>query len=324
MTDAKEIKARINILTLVEEIVELHQHGQEWQGLCPFHQEKTPSFRVNPDKGKYHCFGCGAGGDVFTFIEKTKNLSFAEALQLLADRLHLQPGASYHPPVMTAPKPTAKQNTEWRQYLDGLLPIDDTPGELYLTRRGIPAWLARMARVKYHPRWYENQEEGWTGSPAVFFPIRDQAGELVAGEGRYLDCNRKPKVQSAGPKKRGAFYFSGLFEAKIELVFIVESPINALSLLACGYYAVATCGCENHAAWLPKSLSGKRVIIAFDNDDAGMKGTQRLAAALNKEGMRAQRLAPLIPGTDLNDYLLSHGQESMREELDEIFSSKTW
>ncbi len=322
MIDIDEIKARIDISSLIGEVVELHQRGQEWEGLCPFHQEKTPSFQVNPDKGQYHCFGCGVGGDVITFIEKTKHLSFADALHHLSDRLHLQPIATYHHPVTTAPQP-AEDDFSWRYYLDGLIKIDDTPGEAYLIRRGIPAWLSRMARVRFHPGWYANQKKGSQGSPAVFFPIYDQVGGLVAGEGRYLDCNRKPKVQSAGPKSRGAFYFSGLFDVKIQIVIIVESPINALSLLACGYHALATCGCENHAVWLAKSLASKRVIIGFDNDDAGMKGMMRLAVAFNQEGVRAQRLSPLMPGKDWNDYLVSHGQESMREELDAILSPIT-
>ena len=78
--DVDEVRERADIVQVVGEHVRLRKAGRDWKGLCPFHQEKTPSFVVNPDKGLYYCFGCGAGGSVFTFLEQTEGLSFPEAV----------------------------------------------------------------------------------------------------------------------------------------------------------------------------------------------------------------------------------------------------
>ncbi|MBF8301860.1 MAG: dnaG, partial [Candidatus Dadabacteria bacterium] len=83
-TVIKEIKGRLNILNLIETYLSLKRSGRSYVGLCPFHDEKTPSFHVNDEKGVFHCFGCGAGGDVFGFVMRYKNLTFAEAVAELS------------------------------------------------------------------------------------------------------------------------------------------------------------------------------------------------------------------------------------------------
>src|SRR5262245_16936765 len=82
----KEIKERVSILTLIENFVSLKKAGKSHMGLCPFHEEKTPSFHVSEDRGVFHCFGCGAGGDIFGFLMQHKKLTFPEALEELAKR----------------------------------------------------------------------------------------------------------------------------------------------------------------------------------------------------------------------------------------------
>ena len=81
-----QIKSRIDILTLVSSYMKLDRAGASWKGRCPFHNEKTPSFFVSPDRGSYYCFGCGASGDIFSFVEEFEGLDFKGALKLLADR----------------------------------------------------------------------------------------------------------------------------------------------------------------------------------------------------------------------------------------------
>ncbi len=82
----EEIKDRVDIVDLISEYVHLKKAGQNWKGLCPFHTEKTPSFTVSPAKQIFHCFGCGCGGDIFTFLVRYESLSFPEALNMLAKR----------------------------------------------------------------------------------------------------------------------------------------------------------------------------------------------------------------------------------------------
>ena len=85
-TSLHDLKARVNLLDVVSRVVTMRKVGARFRGLCPFHQEKTPSFYVNPDKGLYHCFGCGKSGDLIAFVRETEQLSFTEAVETLAKR----------------------------------------------------------------------------------------------------------------------------------------------------------------------------------------------------------------------------------------------
>ena len=86
----ERVKAAMEILPLVEDVVRLRKSGSTYKGLCPFHSERTPSFTVSPARGTFKCFGCGEGGDAITFVEKTENLDFVDAIELLAQRFGVE------------------------------------------------------------------------------------------------------------------------------------------------------------------------------------------------------------------------------------------
>jgi len=328
ITDAEQLKARVSILDEIGRRVELHQRGCNWWGLCPFHQEQTPSFHVVPERDFWKCFGCGRGGDVFDFIMAYEQVDFPRALELLGGQRDL-------PPVIDRPAPAAKQDggrrDDWRTYLAGLrslypkdaegkLLIDQsTPGAAYLEGRGISYLFSVNCGVRYHPSW-----RGY--GAAVVFPLRDQAGRLVAAEGRLINepypvLNGKPcKTLSAGPKSLGTFATFGAFEQSD--IIIVEGPINALTLAQAGFPTVATCGAGNLARWLPVACAGKRrILLEFDNDEGGQSGMRRLYDPKTGRGLLASTDAEIIhlpilePGSDWNDLLMQYGYDALQEAL---------
>lgn len=300
---ASDIKARINILTLVGETVELHQHGHDWTGLCPFHAEQTPSFSVNPEKGVWYCFGCGKGGDVVQFIQERDKVSFPQAMEYLAARVGLRDGVPLPPPPIPHQKPAVlTQDTTWRKRLDGVQPLDGSPAERYLKQRGLGSLLAIDAGVQYHPSWF--------GRPAVVFPIRNQSQELIGAEGRMIDeTDPKKKVRACGAKG-GVFATPEAFTQPYLLC--VEGPCNALAVAACGFPAVATMGSGNHPKWLVDRCQGKRVIyLLHDPDAAGDQGALDLCELLKPARVPIQRIKPLIEGMDWNDCLLAWGCQTL-------------
>lgn len=204
-----------------------------------------------------------------------------------------------------------RENDAWRKHVRGLLTIAGTPTTTYLATRGVPEDLAHHARARYAPTWY--------GRPAVVFPIYDLAGELVAAQGRYLDGRSDPKVRTAGPVSSGVFATPGALAAE-ELV-LTEAPIDALTLAACDLPALALCGTVLRP-WLLSACAFRRVVLAFDSDDAGEKASREWTTALQIHGARIERLRP-IAGKDWNELLQLHGIEALCAELVRVLQRGT-
>ncbi len=312
MTNAQQVKARTDILSLVSETVPLKEKtpGDLW-GCCPFHEEKTPSFHVNTNQQVWNCFRCG-GGDVFSYIGNRDHLTFPEAVAKLADRAGITEtpySPATAPAARRSPPAPVVEKEAWKEKLQGMLPFTGSPAEAYLRGRGIRPMFPLLSGVHYHPSWYG------TGA-AVVFPIYDQTGALVAAEWRYLDPGAIPKVRAAGSKKLGVFATPSLPCALAnKYLILTESPINALSLAQCGYPALAVCGAGNFVHWLPAVCPGKTVIIAFDPDPAGDHGAQTYCEALAKFTIPCADLLPRTPSQDWNDYLQQYGLRPMQSIL---------
>jgi DNA primase len=164
-----------------------------------------------------------------------------------------------------------------------------TVGEAYLEGRGIPVALANRARVRFAPDWF--------GRPAVLFPVRDQDGQLVGAQGRYVDGRNNPKVRSAGLVGQGVFATPGALGG--EPLLITEAPLDALTLAAAGFPALALIGTA-WPEWLPRHGAFRRVVLATDADAAGDRAAGRLAAVLLPLGARVARLRPWR-GKDWNE-----------------------
>lgn len=315
--DIQTLKQRTDIVAIINKYTELQQRGGEWWGCCPLHEEKTPSFSINPAKGSWHCFGCGAGGDVITFVEKMNHCTTKEAIELLGGNFQ---HSSNYVPTMTRRTPAQEKpvNNSWQDRLRGSKPVVDTPGEQYLASRGVDINAAMDADVKYHPLWYSDPKINRRGRKAVLFPITDADGNLVGAEGRYIDGLEKTndaflKAQSAGRKSLGVFATYRAWQQRY--ILLAEGPINALSLAMAGFPAIATCGAANLPAWIPERCRGKRIITFFDNDQGGEKGRMKIAHALQKYGLTSRNIPVLIPGFDINDLLVHYGLDAFQREI---------
>ena len=117
----EDIKSRLNIVDIVSEYVPLNQTGTNFRAVCPFHKEKTPSFMVSSDKQIFHCFGCGAGGDIFEFIKKIEGIEFPEALRILADKANVKIDYNYNPDLSSKKTKVLDILTESVNYYHNIL-----------------------------------------------------------------------------------------------------------------------------------------------------------------------------------------------------------
>ena len=305
-----EIKARLDAADLIGQYVPLKKAGRTFKGLCPFHGEKTPSFVVWPETGTWRCFGCGEGGDVFTFVEKRENLEFGEALRLLAGKagVELPSHETQAPEEQQAEDRLRELISRTELYFRAALAgAAGEAARTYLTNRGVtPESVDRFA-LGWAPQaglLAHLQQSGFTlaeaveagvagqredGNPydflrqRVIFPIRDPQGRTIAFGGRTLG-DQQPKYLN-GPQTRffdkGASLFAlDLARAAIRQIgtaVIVEGYMDALIAHQHGFSnVVATLGTaftERHLELLGRRAS--EIIFALDADSAGQAATMR-------------------------------------------------
>lgn len=255
------------------------------------------SLAVNSDTGAWICHRCGEKGILKEFRDKHKPNGSWKGGRTVDPRLEV-----------SEPKEQDQLDLEKAENLltlrKGLRKYDGSDADIYLQGRGIPTMVAKAAGVKFAPNW--------AGHPAVVFPIVDRDLKLVAATGRYID-GAMIKTRTYGSKKNGVFMTSGKsFSANP--VVITEAPIDALSLATVGLPSISLCGItkagECWPEWLPASLVGRRVFIAFDADGTGDQAAKNLADTLRTWDCQIYRLRPPYPHKDWNEML--HAGESSR------------
>ena len=302
----EEIKERLSIVDIVGQRVPLKKAGRTFKGLCPFHNEKTPSFIVSPDRGTYHCFGCGEGGDIFTFVMKSENLDFPEALETLAQRA----GVTIKPRAVAAQEDEKREriyslNAAAAQFYYNILRADlGRLGYDYLKRRGVTDATMESWQLGYAPdawdalikyltaRGHEpaalveaglavERENGIrdTFRGRVLFPIRDHKGNILGFGGRTLgDVQPKYLNTPASPvfDKGGCLF--GIDAARSAIretgrAVIVEGYMDALIAHQYGIRNVVGAlgtALTDRQVGLLKRLT-KTVVLALDADAAGEK-----------------------------------------------------
>jgi len=352
-TTIAEIRSRADIVGLVGRYVELKQAGRNWRGLCPFHNEKTPSFNVNPDRQIFHCFGCQEGGDVIAFLMKHSGLSFPEAARSIATELGIEiPEERDSGEAGLTARLFEANEVAQALYREALREPEGKIARNYLVSRGFDGRLADEFGIGFAPsRWdavatrlREKRISGEIGLKSgllvdrksgqgaydrlrgrLIFPIQDVRGRVIGFGGRALEADQDPKYLNTPEtpifQKRQAFYgFPDALESirRAGRVIICEGYFDRIAFARAGLgEALATCGTAlsaDHGLQLRRRT--REVVLVFDGDRAGQAATEKALAVLLPHGLRVR--AALIPGgLDPDDYLREQGADALRRLVDE-------
>jgi DNA primase len=348
----EQIRQAINIVDVVSEVVSLQKAGKDFKGLCPFHTDSRPSLMVSPTKQIYKCFACGAGGDVFSFIQRRENVSFPEALSILADRTGIQLETRSSGPAGGPSKAELARVNSWAvTYFQKRL--NDAEGgraaREYLQRRGISEEITRrfalglaidsfeglvnVARQAKHSDkllleagLVKSRETGGvydTFRHRLMFPIVDAMDRTIGFGGRTLGDDQAKYLNTPETMlfdKGRSLY--GLNQARRAIgergrAIVVEGYTDCLMCHQFGFTeAVATLGTAmtaGHAELLRRYTN--EVVLIFDSDEAGHKAADRaLHAALI--GRLSVRIASVPQGKDPCDFLLTHQAEGFAQVVD--------
>jgi len=338
----QELKAKNNIADVVSSYVSLKRRGRNMVGLCPFHNEKTPSFNIYPDNGSFFCFGCEAGGDVITFIRKIENLDYMESVKFLAQRAGMTvPESGYDEGLSKMRSKILEINRETARFYHSVLnSANGKAGMEYFLKRGLHPNTIRHFGLGYSPdsrfelvnhlsKLGYKANEMIAANVAVqtrnghamdrfhsraMFPIIDLRGNVIAFGGRIL-TDEKPKYLNTGDTL--VFQKS---ESLFAMNFAKNSCANQL-ILAEGYMdviALHQAGFENTVATLGTALTlsqarlmaryTKEVVLCYDSDEAGQRAASRAIPILRSAGLLVRIIT--IPGNkDPDEFIRSHGAE---------------
>ncbi len=348
----EEIRAKNDIVDVVSGYVKLQKKGGNHWGLCPFHNEKSPSFSVSGSKQMYHCFGCGAGGNVFTFVMNYENYTFPEAIKLLADRAGVQ-----LPEVEDSAQERQKQNKRarllevnkeaakffyyqlrspqgeiGRNYLEkrrlteetlqhfGLGYAGKSGAQLvqYLKQKGFSDEEIKEAGLASYSERYGLTSQFWN---RVMFPIQDVQHRVIGfggrvmgdGEPKYLNSPETPVFD----KRRNLYGLNYARTAKAGNIILCEGYMDVIALHQAGFtQAVASLGTaftSEQASLLHRYT--ENVLLAYDSDGAGVKAALRGIGILRESGL-VGKIINMKPYKDPDEFIKNLGRDAFQERID--------
>lgn len=349
-----EIKGRLSIINLVESYTSVKKTGKGYVALCPFHDDTNPSMHVDDDKGLFHCFSCGAGGDIFGFYMRYNNLSFPETLSELAKKagvtIEIQkettpkksPNSALYKINAVAAKYYRKillegaKGEAGRDYLDKRDILDETSKEFifgfapeswdnlvkFLNKNKVPLSIAEKVGLIVKRQNTDGYYDRFRNR--LMFPICNVDGKVIGFGGRRVDEEDEPKYinspESDIYQKRKSFYGinkSKDFIRREDRAIIVEGYTDFLTLYSSGF--------KNSVATLGTSLTREHasmlrrytnnIVFIFDGDVAGQKAIIASLNVLLQEGL-SPRIAPLPAGMDPDSYIKEIGEEKFGEEIE--------
>ncbi len=350
-----QVLDRTDIVDVVDRRVKLKKAGKNYSACCPFHQEKTPSFSVNPEKQFYYCFGCGAGGNALGFIMDYERMEFREAIESLAQAAGIDLPAEEvdNAPQIDHQKPLYESMERATKLYEGFLRQHKDRGRVvdYLKSRGLSGEIARDFRLGFAPEGWDNLMQTLTDEDSVghaltaglliendkgrkydrfrdrvIFPIVNQRGKVIAMGGRVLG-DGKPKYLNSPetPLFSKSHELYGLhhirkFAKNLTRIVVVEGYMDVIALAQFGiHYAVATLGTsvgKPHLELLFRRV--EQVVFCFDGDEAGRKAAFRgMEAALSMmEDGRQVKFLFLPEGEDPDTVVRSKGAQHLEHMFD--------
>ncbi|HEX5412115.1 MAG TPA: DNA primase, partial [Terriglobia bacterium] len=354
MNQVEDVRAAADIVKIVGDYVQLRKGGANMMGLCPFHQEKTPSFAVHPTKQIFHCFGCGAGGDVFKFIMLVENLTFPEALERLADKVGVrlvttghngtdsrsQERTALYKVHEAAAKFYAAQLTgtsEGRaaraylldrglkdevigRFLLGYAPRDGRDLTRHLSASGFDDEIAEKSGLVLRDSTGGRRFDRFRGR--IIFPIASESGKVIAFGGRALG-DEQPKYLNSPEtpiytKSRVLYHLDSAGKAirKQDYAILVEGYMDSIAVDSCGIEnVIASCGTSFTEAQIRLlARYSRRVVVNYDPDSAGVAATERSLHALLEAGFEVKVLT-LPGGLDPDSFIRKQGEAEYRRLL---------
>ena len=346
-----ELIARTDVVDLVSEYVRLSKKGNSYWGCCPFHSEKTPSFHVVPDRQIYKCFGCGKGGGAINFMMELENLSFRDAVAVLAKRAGLQmpeTGGSSAGMRERREKLQEINKQAARAFHKWLYAKEGAEGLAYLQKRGLSkatltnfglgfapnswdALINELAKQGYDKR--DLLDAGLAVSNKdgriydrfrnrVMFPIIDVRGNVIGFGGRVMDDSTPKYLNSPDTpvynKSRNVFALNIAKKSKAGRVILTEGYMDTIALHQAGFdSAVASLGTsltEEHAQLLSRYF--KDAVLSYDSDKAGVAAAQRAIPLLEKAGLKVKVLR-MTGAKDPDEFIKNFGREAFGRLLDQ-------
>ena len=353
----EEVRSRNDIVGVISEYVKLQRKGSSYFGLCPFHNEKSPSFSVSPDKQMYYCFGCGAGGNVFTFIQEYENYSFPEAMKFLAERAGITlPEKEYSQEerraqdlrtrILNVNKMAAKyyyyqlrteNGRQAMEYLKNRRLSDETIRSfglgysnkysndlyLYLKKQGVSDELLRESGLMNVDERNGMYDKFWN---RVIFPIMDVNNRVIGFGGRVMG-DGKPKYLNSPEtavfdKSRNLYGLNVARTARKKSMLVCEGYMDVISMHQAGFKnSVASLGTAlttQHASLLKRYTD--EVILTYDSDGAGIKAALRAIPMLKAAGI-STKVLHMNPYKDPDEFIKTLGPEAFQERMDQAENS---
>lgn len=344
----QELKMKTDIEDVISTYVTLKRRGATLVGLCPFHNEKTPSFTVYPATQSFYCFGCGAGGDAITFLKKIENLDYLDAVKTLAQRAGLQmPQEGFDDSLSKRRRRILEMNREAaRFYHSVLLSPEGKVGYDYYIGRALSAatinhfglgfapnqWDALLKHMRakgYQPAelvdaglvrkgqkgYYDNFRN------RVMTPIIDVRGNVIAFGGRVLD-DSKPKYINTGDtlvykKTNELFALNFAKDSKEDALILCEGYMDVIAMHQAGFTnAVAGCGTALTTEQVRLiSRYAKEVILTYDADEAGQKALQKAMTLFDQTDVKV-RIPALVGGKDPDEIIRTYGRDKFKGMLE--------